>query len=755
LSRRLATVVAIAGLLGLTIYQNFAVLACPESCLLDYVSIHGSEVGNFELPDARLNAWILGWVQHAGLTDPSRLFDTNAFFPARNTLAGSEHMIGNALLTLPVRLFSESAIALHQIAMVLSFGLLGLTVFGFVLWAGRSPWAALLAGAAAMYMPWRFSEVGHLQLLSAQWIPLVWLLTTRLVMGEGTRWDAIGLAVALGFQLLTSFYLAYFVLFSSACLAAAVAIQTPPTLRTWMRLATAYAVPTVVLIALSLPYISRYSAFRFASPKVIPQSTPPGLALSFLAPSPSLFADYDRLADVSFYIPLVVCVLAVVPFAQRLLTRRPDREADPSEHRIRVASLGLLAAIVGAFVLMLGRRLAIGETEIPILATLFAKLLPGFAQMRAEFRWGIVIGIAMPVLAGLGIALLDHRVRRSMRLPLGIAIGAAVAINTPLFDLPVKAAWRESTGILAAHQALAELPPGTTVELPWGFKPIHTASYGSRYMLASSFHWNPILNGYTAYLPASHFFLQRIAQGLPDAGAVARLRRLTDLRWIIVHPTSAPMAKRWERAVERGVVELARSLPEAKIYRVPDAADAGSLLDALASTAPRPRTFTGLSRTPLDTTRAVGSIAVVSPPVMKYQAATGLESWVELQVRNESDVDWAGFDIQTEGLVELRYRFLDDAGNVVHEDTAALDSDVMAGRAVHAPVIVRGPTRDGRYTVRYDLVQRVGDELRPLAIAPVDHSVVVEKLRAASSRMRDALEERAKNPTGVERPTPP
>ncbi|MFP8880281.1 MAG: hypothetical protein VCE43_12935, partial [Myxococcota bacterium] len=236
MSHRSATATALLALLGLTIYQNSAILTCPESCLLDYVSMHGSEVGNFELPDARLNSWILAWVQHAGLTDPARLFDANAFFPARNTLAGSEHMIGNALLTLPVRLFSDSAIALHQIAMVLSFGLLGLSVFTFVLWAGRSPWAALLAGAVAMYMPWRYSEVGHLQLLSAQWIPLVWWLTTRLLMGEGSRRDAIALAFVLGIQLLTSFYLAYFVLFSGGCLAAAVAIQTRPSLRCWARL---------------------------------------------------------------------------------------------------------------------------------------------------------------------------------------------------------------------------------------------------------------------------------------------------------------------------------------------------------------------------------------------------------------------------------------------------------------------------------------------------------------------------------------
>lgn len=749
MSRRFATATALLVLLGLTIYQSRAVLSCPENCLLDYVAMHGSEVGNFELPDARLNSWILGWVQHAGLTDPLHLFDANAFFPARNSLAGSEHMIGNALLTLPLRLFSDSAIALHQGSMVLSFGLLGLSVFSFVLWAGRSVWAALLAGGVAMYMPWRFSEVGHLQLLSAQWIPFVWWLTARLLMGEGSRRDAVALAFLLGIQLLTSFYLAYFVLFSGGCLAAAVAIQTRPSLRTWGRLCGAYGLPILMLVPLSLPYLSRYSAYRYAGPEMIPRSTPPEIVLSFLAPSPTLFADYERLVDVSYYIPLVVFLLALVPFARRLPMLRATGEPDAAEHRIRVVSLGLLAAIAGALVLMLGRRLAIGATEIPILASAFANWLPGFSQMRAEFRWGIVIGIAFPVLAGLGIALLDRAAanRRSVQMGMKLAVAAAIAINTPVFELPVKPAWRPSTGIRAAHQALADLPPGTTVELPWGFKPIHTASYGSRYMLASSFHWNPILNGYTAYLPASHFFLQRLAQGLPDAGAIGRLRRLTDLRWIVVHPTSGPMRKSWKLAVERGLVELVFAEPNAQIYRVPDHPDGGTLLAALVADAPRPHTFGGLSREPLDVSRAIGRIRVESPATMKYQQATGLESWVQLGIRNQSDADWPGFDIQTEGLVALRCRFIDDSGLVGHEYIASLDTDVMAGQVVRTQVLVRGPAREGSYTIRFDLVQRVGDELRALSVASVDRRIEVEHAAASSSRLRDELERRAKDPT--------
>jgi len=248
--------------------------------------------------------------------------------------------------------------------------------------------------------------------------------------------------------------------------------------------------------------------------------------------------------------------------------------------------------------------------------------------------------------------------------------------------------------------------------------------------------------------------LQRIAQGLPEAGAIDRLRRLTDLRWIVVHRTSMPMRKHWERAVNRGLVDLVFSEPNVRIYRVPELPDGGELLDALASDSPRSRTFAGLSRAPLDVSRAIGRIRVATSATMMYQHATGMESWVELDIRNDSAANWPGFDIQTEGLIELRYRFIDDVGIVTHEDTAALDTDVMAGREVRTQVVVRAPARDGLYTVRFDLVQRIGDELFALPVASVDREIRVERASMASSRMRDELRVRGRDPTRMQNNAP-
>jgi hypothetical protein len=750
--RRSAIAASLAGILALTLYLAAPLVRCPEACFVDYVALHGGETGNFEIPDARLNSWILGWVQHS-LASGAPLFDTNAFHPARNTLAGSEHMLAIALTTLPVRAFSDSAIALHQTALVLSFAILGWAVFACVRWASGSTLAAFFAGACALFMPWRFSEVSHLQLLSAQWFPLIWLLTARLLLGQGETRHVVALAGVFALQLLSSFYLAYFALFSTGLLALAIAFSQRPRSRDIARIALALTPALLALLALSLPYVSRYTAYRWATPTIIPKSTPPGLVWEFLRPTFSLLADRERLTAVSYHIPLALFFLGLLPFAPaRLRNRAAAPDAD--ESRARALALGLAAAVAGAFVLMLGRQIHLFGADWPLPAMLLAKLLPGFSQMRAEFRWGIVIGVAWPILAGLGIAIVERRwlaasTHRGLRLLFAAGLAALFAINVPWFQLPAKAAWRSENGIFEVHRALTELPPGPVVEIPWRFRRLHLSNYGSRYLLASSAHWYPLLNGYTAYLPESHFFLQRIGQSLPSASALQRLTRLTGLRWIVVHHGKLLSWERlrWEKAEREGLVRRAFSSDTSWLFEVVSGPRSAEWIEHIASPAPRDITLAGLPRTPLRTAEMRGNLEVRAPERMVFQHEIGADTWVELEISNDSSQPWPGFDPQTEGLVLLRYRFRDERGALLREDVAAFDVDTPAGQRVHALAIVKPPAVAGRFEIEFDLVQRLGDSTVALAVPPVRRAVVIGPALSPSSRMRDDLLERSRNPT--------
>ncbi|MBW2288282.1 MAG: hypothetical protein JRG90_10720 [Deltaproteobacteria bacterium] len=705
----LAVGASLIALIALALYGSWPLLGCVDSCFIDYFAIHDAQTAHFEMPDTRLNSWILAWVQHALFESPTTLFDTNVFYPASNTLAGSEHLLGVALQTLPFRLFSDGAVMLHQSALILSFALLAINTFFFVRWAAGSTWGALLAGAAAAFMPWRFSELGHLQLLSVQWIPLIWMLAGRV--------------------------LAYLTLLSTGVIVLTLWIATRPEFRAVLRLAGAVALPTAIVALTSIPYISRFSAFRFAENSTTDFVSMPGLFLSFLKPPLALRADLAGLAPVTYHLPLVV--LAFAALALGWWFAAPRSAPDTLRRRTRVLTAALLVACATAMVLMLGRRIELSGTTILLPGHWLAQFVPGYSQMRAEFRWGIVIGLAGPALAGIGIAWLENQLRALPQATARIlALGSARAVTLALFalnicwfQLPSRDAWVDAKDVLRAHQALAKLEPGVTVEIPWRIHRISTASNGSRYMIGSSLHWNPILNGYTAYVPPSYHFLQRLAQSLPDPTAIEKLQRLTGLRWIVVHPERLGRVQKqlWAAAEKGGQLQAIKATPTYRIYEIPTSAWNDSWRAALLADAPGPTTMTGLPRTAIAAPESPPPLNVRVRDQMRYEHGSGLPYFATVTIVNPSAESWPGLDIQPEGLVELRYRFFDAADALLSEGTASLDRDIPHGSGVAAQALVRPPAVDGPMTIHFDLVQRVGGELRNLGFPAVEVAVEVSK----------------------------
>jgi hypothetical protein len=731
----LAVAASLIALIALALYGSWPLLHCVDSCFIDYFAIHDAQTAHFEMPDARLNSWILAWVQHALLESPATLFDSNLFYPATNTLAGSEHMIGVAFQTLPFRLFSDSAVMLHQSALILSFALLAVNTFFFVRWATGSVWGAVLAGAAAPFMPWRFSELGHLQLLNVQWIPLIWMFAGRVLTGPRSRRDALWLSLLLAIQMLSSFYLAYLTLLSTGLIVLTLWIATRPQHRAVLHLAAAVALPSAIVALTSIPYVSRFSAFRFTADSTTGFASAPSIFLSLLKPPLALRADITGLAPVTYHLPLAV--LAFAALALGWWFAAPRSVSDSLHRRARLLTLALFAACAAAMVLMLGRRIELGGTTLLLPGHWLAQFVPGFSQMRAEFRWGIVIGLAGPALAGFGIAWIEDRLH-ALRQPTPRLLAlisartvtlALFAFNICWFQLPARDAWVDAKDVLQAHQALAELEPGVTVEIPWRMHRINTAVNGSRYMIASSLNWNPILNGYTAYLPPTHHFLQRLAQELPDPIAIGKLQRLTGLRWIVIHPERLGQGQKklWAAAEGSGRLQVVEATSGYRIYEVPTSALSDSWRAALLADTPGPTTMTGLPRSAITAPESPAPLVVRVRNQMRYEHNAGMAYFATVTIVNPSAQAWPGLDIHPEGLVELRYRFFDAAAGLLREDSASLDRDIPAGSRVTAKALVHPPAVDGPMTIRFDLVQRVGGELRDLGFTAVELPVEVSE----------------------------
>ena len=74
-------------------------------------------------------------------------------------------------------------------------------------------------------------------------------------------------------------------------------------------------------------------------------------------------------------------------------------------------------------------------------------------------------------------------------------------------------------------------------------------NHDARFEYMSTFHWMPIVNGYSGFYPPSYLGrLDRLAR-FPDLAAVASLRR-ENVRYVIVHDDGYPEGERL-RIVER------------------------------------------------------------------------------------------------------------------------------------------------------------------------------------------------------------
>ncbi len=532
----------------------------------------------------------------------------------------------------------------------------------------------------------------------------------------------------LALQLLTSFYLAYQITLSLVLLAATALLLRRVAFAGLLRLAAACVLPYALLAISAIPYRARESRGEiFASLPEIPADWDAVLhAAQQLAPR------FDGLwppgPGAGFFVPAGVALLAVAALGLAP-TRRP---VEAREARMRVAAVGLWVCAIAAFSLMLGARIGWGEHSFPLPASLAAALVPGFANLRSPSRWAIGVGIAAPVLAGLGLRYLEAALLARARPFAGAWTGPVLRglvvllllVSVPWWQrVSTLPAWDDPEQTQATVAALRALPAGPTLEIPWHESPLPWITHDSRYMLASTRHWRPLLNGYTAYPPASSRFLRRVSQALPDAYALESLARLTDLRWIAVHveALAAQRLSDWERAARRGDLRRVVESGDVWIFAMPRREQTGAWMRRLLTAKPRETTLAGLPRRALELPPGSGRLELISLPPL----VAGSPRSIRLRVANRSPLAWPGLDPDPEGLVQLRVAFAESDGRVRKVLHAPLDRDLPAAAVTVLRAQIPPPRLRGRLELRLDLVQRIEGGIRALPVAPVEVEVEI------------------------------
>ena len=129
----------------------------------------------------------------------STFWDAPIFYPERVATALSEHIALHSLLTLPVYLVTRNAVLCYNLWFLATFVLSAFGMYLLVRDLTGRPGAAVVAGLAFGFAPYRIATLAHLQVLSSHWMPFV-LLGLRRYVATGNSNALLGAGAALWAQ---------------------------------------------------------------------------------------------------------------------------------------------------------------------------------------------------------------------------------------------------------------------------------------------------------------------------------------------------------------------------------------------------------------------------------------------------------------------------------------------------------------------------------------------------------------------------
>jgi hypothetical protein len=248
-------------LLALFLYSGLTLVLTYPAIL----RLKGAIIGDFV--DSFLNTWILAWgVRKITGGGWGSFFDANIFFPYKNTLAYSEHLLGEALTAVPIQLVFNDPLVTFNVSVLLSFVLTAMGMYLLVWYLTRNGYAAFFSGLLFSFFPWRIGHIAHLQLLSAQWLPLTFLFLHKTIKSFSFR-VLFGAAL---FFILQFYFCGYYGLFLAlfVVLFMALALQEGEGRR--YRLIGSFGlfflISFLVILPVYLPYLKLKKDFGFSRP---------------------------------------------------------------------------------------------------------------------------------------------------------------------------------------------------------------------------------------------------------------------------------------------------------------------------------------------------------------------------------------------------------------------------------------------------------------------------------------------------------
>ncbi|MCJ7582363.1 MAG: discoidin domain-containing protein [Candidatus Aminicenantes bacterium] len=141
--------------------------------------------------DPLLNTWIFSWVQKSLLSQPSQLFNGNIFYPSKNTISYSEHLLPQAILSLPIALLTGNPIFTYNCLFIFSYIFAAYAMFLLVRHLTRDYLSGIVAGIIFAFSTYHLDHTPQLQLLSSGFFVLSFYFLHRFFQEKKTKYSVL------------------------------------------------------------------------------------------------------------------------------------------------------------------------------------------------------------------------------------------------------------------------------------------------------------------------------------------------------------------------------------------------------------------------------------------------------------------------------------------------------------------------------------------------------------------------------------
>jgi hypothetical protein len=493
------------------------------ACVFTYpYIINFSNAGRLDTNDGRWSIWVVSWVAHALTTDPLQVFRANIFYPHPNALAFSEGNFVAGMIAIPAWLLTKNPYATHNFVFLCAFVLSFVATYYLVRRLTGDRRAAILAGIMFAYCPFAFVRQAHIQLLLIGFLPWCMLAWHRF-LDRTSVLRAIELGAVMA---LTGLACAYYGIFAGGMIAIA-SIWFAFTRGRWQDIKywTAVAVAAVVCIGLItpffLPYLQMQESTGFQRPLSGQYSANFTAWLNSSAWAHRWWVPYLWAPSEGLFPGILAIVLGC--WGATFVRERDGIGLKRDE------AWFYIGLAIFTFWLTLGPKAG--------LYTALYYTVPVFSFLRAPSRAGIVVTLCLVVLAAPALSVLMRR--RAMNPPSRTLVGATSVTFTILFVLVVADLYRAPLRMRTApplssvYTTLASLPRGPVIELPYWSDNVAYHRH-AEYMLLSTAHWQPLVNGYSDHIPQDFRDNARPLSGFPSRDSFAILENI-GARYAVFH----------------------------------------------------------------------------------------------------------------------------------------------------------------------------------------------------------------------------